>query len=44
VPADEALARLDAGKLISATAIIGLQWFRQHREALRRRWGTASPA
>ena len=44
VPVDEALAWLDAGRLLSATAIIGLQWFRQNREALIKRWRTAGDA
>lgn len=38
VPADEALDWLDAGRLVSVSAIVGLQWFRQQRGALRKRW------
>ena len=44
VPTDEALGWLDAGRLLSATAIIGLQWFRQHRETLRQQWTSTGGA
>lgn len=33
---DEALGSLDAGTIIDAKTIIGLQWLRQHRSELAR--------
>ena len=38
VDVEEAFAMLDAGRIINATAIIPLQWFRAHHEELRARW------
>ncbi len=39
VSVDEALNRLHAGKIPSATPIIALQWLELHREELAQRWG-----
>lgn len=36
--AAEAIARLDAGQIESAPAVIVLSWFARHRERLRREW------
>lgn len=44
VPVDEALGWLDAGRLCSASAIIGLQWFRQQRDTLMKRWTVTAGA
>jgi ADP-ribose pyrophosphatase len=44
VPADEAIALLHAGKILSAAPIIALQWLLLNREALRRRWGAVPEA
>ena len=42
--ADEAIARLQAGAIVSAAPIIALQWLSLNREQLRRRWAaTAEP-
>jgi ADP-ribose pyrophosphatase len=38
LPTDEALARLEAGRVVNAAAIIGLQWLALKRGELRRRW------
>lgn len=34
----DAMAMLDAGKIDNAHSIIAMQWLRQHRDELRRRW------
>lgn len=39
LPSGEALALLQAGRILSATAVIALQWFALNREQLRQRWG-----
>jgi ADP-ribose pyrophosphatase len=36
--ASEAFEWLDEGKIVAATGVIPLQWLRQHRPALRKRW------
>jgi ADP-ribose pyrophosphatase len=36
--ADEAIARMQDGAIISAAPIIALQWLRLNRESLRARW------
>lgn len=36
--ADEAFRWLDEGRFANATALVAMQWFRLHHEALRRRW------
>lgn len=41
LPADTALEGLENGQANSTSLIIGLQWLRQHRPALRERWGFA---
>ncbi|CCQ73504.1 NUDIX domain-containing protein [Magnetospira sp. QH-2] len=38
VPATEAIAMIDNGRMINATAIIALEWLRNNREALRADW------
>lgn len=38
VPASEALAWLDSGKIVNAAAIIALQWLALHRDKLRLEW------
>ena len=38
VDVEEALAMLDQRRIINATAIIPLQWFRAHHRELRARW------
>ena len=38
VDVEEAFAMLDAGRIINATTIIPLQWFRAHHGELRSRW------
>ncbi len=38
MPADEAIALLDQGKVENATAVIALQWLALHRDRLRRDW------
>lgn len=39
MPADEAFALLDAGRIENVTAGLCLFWLRHHRERLRRDWG-----
>jgi ADP-ribose pyrophosphatase len=39
--ADEAIARMQAGAIVSAAPIIALQWLALNRDQMRRRWGTA---
>jgi ADP-ribose pyrophosphatase len=39
---DEAIARLQAGAIVSAAPIIALQWLILNREQLRRRWGATA--
>ena len=39
---DEALALLQSGRVLSATALIALQWLALHRAELRSRWGQAA--
>ncbi len=41
VPPAEAFAWLDAGRILNASTVIGLQWFRHHHAALRRRWANS---
>lgn len=38
VPADEALAWLDQGRVLSAAPLIALQWFARHRQTLQDAW------
>lgn len=38
MPADEAIALLNQGKVENATAVIALQWLALHRDRLRRDW------
>ncbi len=38
MPADDALAALERGDIVSAPAVIALQWLALHRERLRERW------
>ena len=38
VPAEQAFAMLDQGKVENATAAICLYWLRTHRDRLRREW------
>jgi len=38
MPADEAIALLDANALDNAPAIIALSWLSRHRDAVRRQW------
>jgi len=38
MPADEAIARMQDGAIISAAPIIALQWLMLNRESLRARW------
>jgi ADP-ribose pyrophosphatase len=40
--ADEALALLDGGRLLSAMTVIALQWLALHRHELRGRWSAAT--
>ncbi len=35
----EAMAMLDAGQVLNATAVIALQWFALNHDKLRQRWG-----
>ena len=42
--ADEAIARLDAGRLINSPLIITLAWLARHRERLRAKWLGAKAA
>lgn len=39
---DEAMRRLEQGRIRSASPIIALQWLALHRDELRRRWSGAS--
>jgi ADP-ribose pyrophosphatase len=39
VPLEEALARLDDGRIHAATMIVALQWLALHRAELAERWG-----
>jgi ADP-ribose pyrophosphatase len=36
--ADDAIAHMQAGKIVSAAPIIALQWLTMHREPLREHW------
>lgn len=38
VSADAAIDLLNSGRIGNATALVALQWFALHREALRKRW------
>ena len=38
IPAAEAFKWLDAGRILQAATIIGIQWFRDHHKDLRARW------
>jgi ADP-ribose pyrophosphatase len=40
--ADDAIAHMQAGKIVSAAPIIALQWLTMHREPLREHWCRAS--
>jgi len=40
--ADEAMAHMQAGKIVSAAPIIALQWLMMHRASLREQWCRAS--
>ena len=40
VPADEAMAQIQAGRIRAAAPIIALQWLQLNRDQLRQRWGT----
>ena len=43
-PVSEVFRWLDEGRIINATALVGLQWFRANHEDLRARWRkTSSP-
>lgn len=42
MPASEALALLETGRIDTAITLVGLQWLALNREALRRRWLAAS--
>jgi ADP-ribose pyrophosphatase len=42
VAPEEAFAWLDAGRIINAMTIIGIQWFRHNHADLRARWRTAA--
>ena len=44
VPVAEAMAWLDEGRFVNALTLIGLQWFRHHRERLRAAWRTGGGA
>jgi ADP-ribose pyrophosphatase len=39
LPATDAIAYVQAGKIQAAAPIIALQWLQLHRESLRHRWG-----
>jgi len=39
VPADEAIAMAQDGRILSASAIVALLWLALHRDELRRAWG-----
>jgi len=41
VPIEDAVALLDAGRIVNAKAIIALQWIARHYDALKARWMTA---
>jgi ADP-ribose pyrophosphatase len=38
---DEAMALMEEGKIASGIPLIGLYWLAQHRQQLRKQWGTA---
>lgn len=38
MPADEAFALVDSGRVCNAVALISLQWLRIHRDAVRKEW------
>lgn len=38
VPADQAIAWMDEGRIVNAIALVALGWFARHRDSLRRRW------
>ena len=40
VPADEAMAQIQTGRIRAAAPIIALQWLQLNRDQLRQRWGT----
>lgn len=44
VPADEALARLDAGGITASPAVVALNWLGRRRADLRARWLGTRPA
>lgn len=41
VSVEDAVALLDAGRIVNAKAIIALQWMARHYDALKARWTTA---
>jgi ADP-ribose pyrophosphatase len=41
VPADEAIALLDQGRIVNAKTVIALSWLARHRGELRRTWPAA---
>jgi ADP-ribose pyrophosphatase len=42
VPAEEAFALVEAGRIIAANGLIPLMWLRLHRDRLRREWQRAA--
>ncbi len=44
VPFDEAMRRLEAGRILAAQTVISLQWLALHRDELRARWRRTGPA
>lgn len=44
VPFDEAMRRLEAGRILAAHTVIALQWLALHRDGLRSRWRRTGPA
>ena len=41
MPADDAIAQMQTGRIISAAPIIALQWLMMHRASVRERWRQA---
>jgi ADP-ribose pyrophosphatase len=41
VPTEDVFGWLDQGRIVNATALVGLYWFRTNREKLRARWAAA---
>lgn len=42
VPSEQALQWLDQGRIVNASGIIALQWFKMNRQALRQKWTPAA--